>query len=144
MLTSQIDFKSLTFPDLQPAVCDQDAMDHDVFCKYRMSSSKKKTFQDQNACIALNDAAVENSAACCADVLDEGATGQDFCKKYLPGSTQSASDGLYDPERVLRSKAPPPPPKRFYKTCWRSISFRLLHRWTQAARLSFKSASSSI
>ena len=73
------------------------------------------------ACALL--AAAEGSAARRADGADAGIIA-------LSVKGRGQLDGLYDPERILLTTAPP---KRFFRIFWQSISLRLLHRWAQSA-----------
>ena len=136
-------FASLSVPELQPIVSEQvlkqAAMDHDAFSRSGSANSGKSAKQDDRdayvpgnyispeACALL--AAAEASAARKADALDAGASlGHDMIVSSI--SLQSALFGVYDPERVLLSMTPP---KKFYRTFWQSITWRLLNRWAQAA-----------
>ena len=141
-LPSQIEFSSLSDPHQQPESCQQDAMDHDAFSRSGSSSSAKAVksagmerdpyvpvnFISPETCARL--AAAEESAARCADAMDASVNLE---YTYRVSSARSAVDGCRDPLRTLTSMAPP---KRFYRTFWKSISFRLLHRWTQEAKSS--------
>jgi hypothetical protein len=54
------------------------------------------------------------------------------CTKNCVSKLQpSGFDGKYDPDRVLRSMAPP---KRFYMAFWRSAAYRLLCRCAPSAK----------
>ncbi len=78
------------------------------------------------ACALL--AAAEASAARRTEAFDADDTEHDMNGH---GSTlQSASDGLLGPQCVSQSM---PPPKRFYRLFWQSISVRLLDRSDNAA-----------
>ena len=138
MLPSQSDFGFLSVPDLQPGACAQDAMDHNAFSRGGSSSSQKAERQGQDAYVPVNYispdafaflAAAEASADHRAEAL--GSEGMELDASGHGTTLQSALDGLYNPERILLSFAPP---KRFFRTFWRSIAFRLVHRHSQQGR----------
>ncbi len=70
-------------------------------------------------------AAAEASAARHADSLGAGGMELNMGDHGSTLHMQGALDGDCDAERVLPSTAPP---KRFYRTFWRSTSLRLLNR----------------
>ena len=110
--TFQMDMELLVNSDLE-TTCSTPAvkMHHNAYIPVNYISPE--------ACAFL--AAAEAAAALLADAMDAGNV----------TTVQSSLAELHDPERILLSMAPP---KKFYRTFWQSISLRLLHRWTQAAR----------
>ncbi len=124
-------------PDLQPLSYTPEAFDQ-VFGPRRGSSNSVKAAKlDQEPYVPVNYicpkayallAAAEASASRRVDSSDDGAMEIDG---HGDGSTlQSASDAMYDPERRF---AKMPPPKKFYKTFWRSVSRGLLRQSSQSA-----------
>jgi hypothetical protein len=69
--------------------------------------------------------------------MDEGK--EEICSNNDYSSLHAVDkfDGMFDPERLLPSTTPP---KRFYRTFWKSLSQRLLHQWARSARPSSKQA----
>jgi hypothetical protein len=138
-LPSQLDFSFLSVPHLQSVVCAQvTGVDPEALVYTGSSSSNKEAWQeDERTCMKFNSnaplSAVEKSTAYDVNIQDAGATKPDSNANV---HELIALDGRYDPERVLRFKAPP---KRFYRTFWRSISLRLLRQREQGTTLSFKS-----
>ncbi len=80
------------------------------------------------ACTLL--AATETAAARRTEVLD--AEDSEYDSNCHGSTLQSAWDGFLGPHCVSQSM---PPPKRFYRIFWQSISVRLLHRSDNAATL---------
>ena len=144
MALSQIDFGFLSVPDVQPFdSSEQDAMDHNAFSRCNSSDSQKSAKLDifvpvnyisPEVC-ALLAAAEASAAALHVDAFGESVMNQDI--HGAEWIQASAVDVEYDPERVLPSMVPP---KRFYRTFWRSVSLRLLDRCDCMTRLSAKSA----
>jgi hypothetical protein len=142
-LPFQLDFKFLSVPDLQPGLCAPDASDLDAVCRGGRSSSRKAALQGRDSCVPFNNPspkAYASPAATKALAARQSCAlhteGMEFEAKDCVSMLQpSALDGMYDPGRVLRGMAAP---KRFYRTFWRSVSFRLLRRWALSARPSCK------
>ena len=119
------------FPKLQQS---QIYLHHDAFS----SGCLEKAALDRNVYMTANYicpearallVAVESLAARRAEAQDAG--GIAFCLDGDGGTLQRTSvctDEMYDPERILLNMAPP---KKYYKTFWKSVSLRLLHRWAQ-------------
>ncbi len=76
-------------------------------------------------------AAAEASATHSADALD--ARVMDLGVNGSGLTLQGPLDGMYDPDRVLKTMAPP---KKFYRTFWISVTLRLLDRWSRTVALS--------
>jgi hypothetical protein len=140
---SQLDFKFLSVSDFQPLLCAPGA-DADLDAVYRggRSSSNKAASQDKDVCLLFNNTSPETYASPVA--IKSPAAGRSYSlnmegleleAKYCISTQPSALDEGCEPDRVLPSMAPP---KRFYRTFWRSVSFRLLHQWALSARPSCK------
>ena len=150
---SQIDFNLLSIPDFQHVACSQNGLDIDVFSRSGryttndIASLGSDTYVPANytcpEAYALLAAAVEASATHHTDTLNARTMEPDL--KCDQPTLQNALFGEYDPERILprmfsnnanQSSLFPNigPPKRFFRTIWRSISFQLLHRWAHNAR----------
>jgi hypothetical protein len=113
-------------------------MDHDAFSR---SGNSDKAVQDAyvlvNHIIAESYAlltAAEESAARRVVVFATGAMELDL----------NCHTSFYDPERALPNKLAPRPPKRFFRTFWRSITLRILDRSAHTARQSFKFVPTSV
>jgi hypothetical protein len=140
-LPSQIDFSFLSAPDLQSGACFEDAeMQLGESGHGGSSSSNKTVLHDHDVCVPFSSISPEayallaaaEAAAARRTVKRETRVMEIDASANVHGSTrQIVSDGGYDPERVLPSMAPP---KRYFRTFWRSVSFRLLQRWAQTAR----------
>ena len=154
-LPSQFNFRFLSVPDLQPVACMLDAMDHDAVSRSGSSKqtkaarpgssdSAKAARLNKDAYVPFNYicpdaydllAAAEAAAARRADDMDAKSTeitmldGANFGSLSL----QSAMDGWHGPGSILPKM---PPPKRFYRISWQSLSLQLLHRWANTASLS--------
>ena len=141
-LPSQINFRFLSVPELQPVACAQDAMDHDALSRRGSSNSEKESILDRDVYVPVNYisseacallAAAEASAARSVNILDEEAT--EFDLNGNASTLSNALGGMYDPERALPYKMAPP--KRFFRTFWQSISLRILNR---SAHIAWKSS----
>ncbi len=150
-LPSQIEFSFLSVPEWPPVACAQDDLDFDASSRTK-PNSQKATMLGLDKYVPVNYicpeayaflAVADASAARRADAIDTGATALDM--RCNEPTLQSALDGMYDPERVspsfhrneanqLVGSPSMAPPKKFFRTFWRSISFRLLRRWAHAAR----------
>ena len=110
--TFQMDLELLVNSDLK-TICSTPAInvDPNAYVPVNYISPEARVFL----------AAAEAAAALLADEMDAGNV----------TTVQSSLAELHDPDRILLSMAPP---KKFYRTFWQSVSLRLLHRWTQAAR----------
>ncbi len=143
-LLSQTEFTCLSVPDLQFESSQHDATDHDAYSRGGSSSSVKSAAEEQDPYVPVNYirpevrallAAAEASAARCAETsMDTSVV--NLIANYPHSRMLCAMDGCSDPQRTLPSMAPP---KKFFRTFWRSISMRLLHRWTQEAKSSLAS-----
>jgi hypothetical protein len=143
-LPSKTEINCLSVPHLQFEPCQHDAMDHDAYSRCGISSSVESADMEQDpyvpdtyissvACALL--AAAEASAARCAEA-NMDASVVNLIANYPYSRMLCATDGCRDPQRTLTSMAPP---KKFYRTFWRSIAMRLLYRWTQEAKSSLAS-----
>ena len=93
------------------------------------------------ACVLL--AAPDSCAAHRADSLDSD--GMDLDESDPSSTLQRAVDEKYDPERLSpRAMLRMPPPKRFYRTFWRSVARRLVRQWVNEARPARPSCTISI
>jgi hypothetical protein len=136
-LPSQTTFSFLSVPEWQHAACAQDAvMDHDAFSRCGSAKKHKAAKADPDAYVPVNYIcpevhalllAAEASAARRAEVLDAEGMEQDM--KGHVGMLQDVLDGRQDPALAVPRMAPP---KRFFRTFWRSITHRLLHQLAQA------------
>jgi hypothetical protein len=131
---SQIDFRSLSVPNLQPESCEHDATESDSFSRCGSTESVKEA-TDQEPYVPMNYicpeayallVAAEESAARSADALDAGCYDLDANDHCL--TRNSLLVGMSDSSIV-----PLTPPKRFYRIFWQSVSLRLLYRWTRTA-----------
>jgi hypothetical protein len=132
VLPSQFTFNALSVRHLEPVTCPQHDMELDAIPPSGSTNSQKVVISYQDAVLHLTEAyallaAAEASAALRADESDYQAMDIEMNGHSL--TLESALDGVYDPDRVLPSMAPP---KRFYRTFWHSISLRLLHRHSSA------------
>ena len=112
-------------------------MDLDAYGIGGSSGSNKSSLLDQAfspKTYNLRAAAVASAAWHAAELeagvmdLDLNVNDYELMQKIVP-------DGGYDPERVMTSIAPP---KRYFRTFWRSVSFRLLKQWADTAKQSRK------
>ncbi len=129
VLPCQVGFSFQSVPDLQSVACTPDAFDQDALSSSASSNSvnpeKSVSYVPDNyicpeAYAFL--AAAEVSAA--RSALDAG-----FIDIDVDGglsALDSASDGMYDHDGLLSRMEPP---KKFYRTFWKSVSRRLLLRW---------------
>jgi hypothetical protein len=143
-LPSQTDFTCLSVPHLQFESCQHDATDHDAYSRGGSSSSVKSAEMEQDPYVPVNYispeacallAAAEASAARCAEAYMDASV-VNIIANYPYSRMLCEMDGYRDPQRTLTSMAPP---KKFYRTFWRSIAMRLLYRWTQEAKSSLAS-----
>jgi hypothetical protein len=140
-LPTQIGFAYLSVPELQPAAC---VSDEQTACalgnrEYGSKSLKAETC-DMDSYVPVNNISPEayallaaKSVICCH--VDTSNMRHNEITLNGSSSTSLASDEIYDPERTVQILEPP---KRFYRTFWRSASHRLLRRWAYAARPSSK------
>ena len=131
-LPSQIEFGFLSVSDWELAACaPDDAMDLGETYLGGSASPNKTALLVQNLSFSISSEAYVLLAAAQASADHQAAILKAGVAKHIVnandhGSTlQCSSDERFDPERVLPSMAPP---KRFYRTFWRSLSFRLLRR----------------
>jgi hypothetical protein len=139
-LPCQIDFGFLSLPEFQQFSGSQDGEENDAFSRSGSSnisrsgsSNSQKAasqVQIQDAYVPVNyispDAsafliAAEITAARHAEAVDTGVL--EFEVNGL--GPERILDGFYDPERAVPNM---PPPKKFFRTFWQSISHRLLNR----------------
>ena len=116
-LPSQIDFSFLSVPESWHVAQAHDYMDHDTLYDSGSSISRKAAIQEQDVYVPVNYICPEayallatfNYQACDSERMDV-----DSCS---PASTSTSMA----------------PPKRFFRTFWRSISLRLLDHSAQRA-----------
>ena len=133
-LPSQVDFSFLSAPDL-----------HDVAPAADLSPFDRGGSPGSNKSLLLDQECVPNTQRAKAtrhgDEWEAGVTDLDANVNDHGPTKQIVPDGGYDPERIMRWKAPP---RRYFRTFWRSISFRLLKRWADTAKQSRKAGACSI
>jgi hypothetical protein len=135
-LPTQIDFGFLSVPELQHVTLAHDVMEcTDAFSRSGSSSSVKSTRLEQDVHVQVNCtsrevnvplATAEIMAVRHAGALDvgSGGSGLEATDRYSTLSTlHILLDEIYDPERSFAHIAPP---KRFFRTFWKSVSLRLL------------------
>jgi hypothetical protein len=128
-LPSQISFSFLSLPDLLHADCAQDAaMDHDAFSLSESTKTHEEAIADPDAYVPVNYIcpAVYDLLAAEAGL---GSEAEDMELDMNGNVLQGALDGRHELARSVPSMAPP---KRYFRTFWRSITRRLLHRSTKA------------
>ena len=123
MMLSQIELSCLSVPEFQSSTDSlHDAMELEVFSRAESScSTKAQTLQCAHQSVehsVFANAVMEASDVCPADFMDSG-----DAEEWI---SQSAF-GQYEPERISRTGLNLPP-RRFFRTFWRSISLRLLKR----------------
>ena len=123
MLPSQLNFRSLSLPDLQHVGCDQEIAFLSIAGR---SSSNKSALPGLGVRVPASDP-ISKSTARQTDALEGDSMDLDAPVSKIT----SELDVVYEPERILPSMAPP---RRFYRTFWRSVSVRLLRRWSDTAR----------
>ena len=137
-LPCQTGFSFLSVPDLQ-SVCAQGDFNQDIIPRKLncnavkeedVKCSANKLFNRDSihpkACALL--AAANSFTDLHADALD--ADVMDLDVSDCPSPLETVSD-KYDPERPLPPRAllRMAPPKRFYRTFWRSVARRLVRQW---------------
>ena len=112
----QMDFSSQSAPDLRPVACAQDAVGHDEFGRDDSADSHKAAVLDREAYVPENYISPEVYALLAAAEASAARRTDD-----LEGAVLNMTENAC----ALLCVAPP---KRFYRTFWRSISQRLLDR----------------
>jgi hypothetical protein len=116
-LPSQNEFSCLSGPDIHNAVVLDDAMELEVFSRCSSSHSTK----GQSSPDLCSRHTVESAANLLGDVEFAAS---DIHAEVLDSDT-AVSEGHFEPQRIPRT-ASTLPPKRFFRTFWRSITLRLL------------------
>ena len=130
-LPSQVEFPCLSIPDLQNDFSMADGTRHDIFSW--TGSSYSATGQDSSVHIA--NVTFENAATALLAVAalsyahHANHTDSDDTDECL---LQATLTRRYDPERLLQTCVAHPP-KRFYRTFWRSITWRLFKHATRSS-----------
>jgi hypothetical protein len=136
-LPSQIDFGYLSVPELHHVTLAHNTVDHDAFSRSGSSSSVKSTSLEHDVSVHVICtspelyaplAIVEVLSVYHADAFDASGVrtvGRLDSTEDRFSTRQILLDDMYDPARSFPSIAPP---KKFFRTFWRSISLRLLHR----------------
>jgi hypothetical protein len=146
-LPCQIDLGYLTLPDFQQLSVTKEDGENEAFSpsgSSNFSRSGSSNSQKAGNLVKVQEAYVpsnyispeaiaflisaEASAARYADAVDAGVV--EFGEKGLRPTLERTLGGFYDPERIVPSM---PPPKKFYRLFWQSISQCLLNRWAREA-----------
>ncbi len=115
----------------------QDAMDCEANSHGETPDTEKGTTPDRGAYIPVNyicDEAYALLTACTTSSVphahESDASGMEVDVNAQDPTVQNELGGLYDPVRCLSTIDPP---KKFFRTFWKSVSHQLLRRWAQTA-----------
>ncbi len=120
------------------ATCSHDTLDHGFVSRLGQLDDTPMGDHARDAHVPVNCispeayallAAAEALAAHNAEAVDAEIMDHDFNRLSL--TNEDAMGGMYEPVRSMSSM---PPPKKYFRAFWQSISLRLLYKWTQAAK----------
>ncbi len=129
VLPCQVGFSFLSVPDLHPVACTTDAFDQDA--RSRSANSNSVNSEKSASFVPDNYICPEAYAFLAAAEVSAARSALDAEIIHIDvngglSALDSASDGMNDPDGLLSRMEPP---KKFYRTFWKSKSRRLLLRW---------------
>ena len=132
-------FRFLSVPDFQPISCNRDGTNHDEVFYSGSPCKERMVLPDLNKYVPLNYinpeayaflVSAEASAARCAE--ERAAAMESDADGSGTNLSQNALTGWQSPSM--------PPPRKFYRTFWHSISLRLLRQRARVLLLSSRPA----